>query len=370
MIGKEIKIPFFARSSIFLVGLLALIAILYLASNILIPLIFAIMFAIVLHPLVNFIVRFKVNRLLAIIITLLITVVVIAAFLGLMISQVSRFGETWPILVERFTSMIDQSITWASGYFDINPEKITVWISTTMRNLFNSSTAAIGQLLLNIGGILVVALIIPVYVFILLYYHPLLIEFIRRIFIKNDPTQVKEIVSQTKTVIQGYLIGLIIEAVIVAIMQTTVLFILGIDYAILLGILGALLNVIPYLGGIVAVAIPMMVAVATKDSAWYALYVMILYYIIQLIDNNFIVLKIVASKVKINALFSLLVVFIGNAIWGIPGMFLSIPLLAIVKVVFDHIEPLKAWGFLLGDTLPPILVIKPILKKLKIKLDD
>ncbi len=363
-------IPFFARSSIFLVGLLALIAILYLASNILIPLVFAIMFAIVLHPVVNFIVRLRVNRLLAIIITLLITVVVIAAFLGLMISQVSRFADTWPVLVERFTSIIDQSITWASGYFDINPEKITLWISTTLRNLFNSSTAAIGQLLLSIGGILVVALIIPVYVFILLYYHPLIIEFIHRIFLKNDPAQVKEIVSQSKTVIQGYLVGLIIEAFIVAIMQTTVLFILGIDYAILLGILGALLNVIPYLGGIVAVAIPMMVAVATKDSAWYALYVMILYYIIQLIDNNFIVLKIVASKVKINALFSLLVVFIGNALWGIPGMFLSIPLLAIVKVVFDRIDSLKAWGFLLGDTLPPILVIKPILKKLKIKLKD
>jgi predicted PurR-regulated permease PerM len=60
------------------------------------------------------------------------------------------------------------------------------------------------------------------------------------------------------------------------------------------------------------------------------------------------------------------VVIAGNALWGISGMFLSIPLLAIVKVIFDHIEPLKPWGFLLGDTMPPLLKIK--IKKLKINV--
>ena len=118
---------------------------------------------------------------------------------------------------------------------------------------------------------------------------------------------------------------------------------------------------------IVAVALPMIVALATKDSAWFAIYVLVIYYIIQLIDNNFIVPYIVASKVKINALFSIIVVLVGNAIWGIPGMFLSIPLLAIVKLIFDHIESMKPWGFLLGDTMPSILKIDPILKKLKSK---
>jgi predicted PurR-regulated permease PerM len=150
-------------------------------------------------------------------------------------------------------------------------------------------------------------------------------------------------------------------------MNSVGLLILGIDYAILLGILGALLNVIPYIGGIVAVALPMMIAVATKSTAWYAVWVLAVYYFIQLIDNNFIVPRIVASKVKINALFSIIVVLAGNALWGIPGMFLSIPLLAIVKLICDNIEPLKPWGFLLGDTMPSILKINPIFKKVKPK---
>ena len=115
-----------------------------------------------------------------------------------------------------------------------------------------------------------------------------------------------------------------------------------------------------------AVALPMMIAIATKSTAWYAVYVLIIYYFIQLVDNNYIVPKIVASKVKINALFSIIVVIAGNALWGIPGMFLSIPLLAIVKLIFDNIESLSPWGFLLGDTMPSLLKIKPIFHK-KIK---
>jgi predicted PurR-regulated permease PerM len=109
----------------------------------------------------------------------------------------------------------------------------------------------------------------------------------------------------------------------------------------------------------------MIVAIATKSSAWYALYVLIIYYFIQLIDNNYIVPKIVASKVKINALFSIIVVIAGNALWGISGMFLAIPLLAIVKLICDQLEPLKPWGVLLGNTMPPLLKINPIFNKEK-----
>jgi predicted PurR-regulated permease PerM len=110
-----------------------------------------------------------------------------------------------------------------------------------------------------------------------------------------------------------------------------------------------------------------MVALLTKPSPWYAFYVLVAYYIIQLIDNHYIVPYIVASKIKINALFSVIIVLVGNALWGIPGMFLSMPILAIIKLICDHIEPLKPWGFLLGDTMPPILKIKKIFSKIKSK---
>jgi len=275
-------------------------------------------------------------------------------------------------LVDKITDTINQTITWISGYFDINPQNIHNWILKTKGELLSNSNALIGQTILSVGNGLIVLFLIPVYVFIILFYQPLLLEFIRRVFVSSDQHQVSEIVSQTKSVIQRYLVGLVIEAVMVAILDIAALLVLGIEYAVLLGIIAALLNVIPYIGGLIAVALPMMIALATKSSAWYAFYVLVLYYIVQLIDNNIFVPLVVASKVKINALFSIIVVIAGNVLWGIPGMFLSIPLIAILKVIFDHIEPLKPWGFLLGDTMPTLLKIKPIFKKLKdisIKID-
>ncbi len=363
MTDDNLKFPLYAKGSILLVGLIALLAILYVAKGIIVPVVFAVIIAIVLHPVVNSLLRIKINRVVAILITILLTLLVIVSFGALIISQISRFSETLPKLVDEFTLALNQTITWASGYFEINPQKIHEWILKTQGELINTSTAAIGQTLVILGNGLVVLFLIPVYIFLILFYHPLLIEFIHRLFGTSNQGKVSEIVTQIKDVIQRYLTGLVIEAVLVATLYTIALLILGIDYALLLGIIGALINVIPYLGGIVGTALPMMVALATKSSIWPAVYVLVSFFFIQMIDNNYIVPKIVASKVKINALFSIIVVIAGNALWGIPGMFLSIPLLAIVKLIFDHIEPLKPWGFLLGDTMPQLIKIKTFFKK-------
>jgi predicted PurR-regulated permease PerM len=360
---EKLELPLYAKASIFIIGLVALFSIFYVAKGIILPIIFAIIIAIVLHPAVNFLILIKINRVVAILITILITVMVIVSFGTLIISQVSRFSETLPVLADKFALTLNQTITEASQYFEINPQKIQDWILKAQSELINISSAAIGQTLVILGNGLVVVFLLPVYIFLILFYQPILIEFIRRLFGTSDQSQVSEIVTQVKTVIQRYLIGLVIEAAIVATLYTITLLALGVDYALLLGILGALINLIPYLGGIVGTALPMIVALATKSSPWTAVYIMIIYFVIQLIDNNFLVPKIVASKVKINALFSIIVVIAGNALWGIPGMFLSIPLLAIVKLIFDHIEPLKPWGFLLGDTMPPLIKIKTIFKK-------
>ena len=365
MINKDIKLPFYAKVSIFIIGLFTLFAILYIAQGIIIPLVFALIISIVLHPVVNFFVRIRINRIVAIIITLLLTFIVIAAFVALLFSQAVKFSESWPVIVDKFTVILNQSTTSIADYLGVNPQNISDWISKTKSELINNSASAIGQTIVSLGGGLVILFLIPTYVFIILFYEPLLIEFIHKISNKNNKNQVNEIVTQTKTVIQRYLIGLTIETVIVAVLNSAGLFILGIDYAIMIGIIGALLNLIPYIGGLVAVALPMIVALVTKESMWYPIYVLAIYYFIQIIDNNYIVPYVVSSKVKINALFSIIVVIVGNALWGISGMFLSIPLIAIVKLIFDHIEPLKPWGFLLGDTMPPLLKIKPVLLKIK-----
>jgi predicted PurR-regulated permease PerM len=364
---EGLKLPFYAKVTIFLIGAIAFFAILYIAKNILIPVVFATIIAIVLSPLVGFFSKFGINRVVAITLTLLLTFFVIFAIGSLLISRAIKFSESVPVLVDKFTLISNQTINDASAYFDWDPQKIHAWITKTQSEIISMSTAAIGQSLVIAGSILVVLFLLPVYIFLILFYQPLLLEFVWRLFGKDNQSDVKEIVTQIKTVIRRYLTGLLIEAVIVAILDTAALLILGIEYALILGIIGALLNIIPYIGGLVAVALPMIVALVTKSTPMYALYVLAAYYLIQLIDNNYIVPIIVSSKVKINALFSIIVVIAGNALWGIPGMFISIPVLAIVKLICDHIESLKPFGFLLGDTMPPLLKIDSILKKIKRK---
>jgi len=348
------KISFTYRTGIFVIGLVALLALLYVARGIIVPFIFAVIIAIVLHPIVLFFVRKKINRLISIIITLFFSFVIVTSLALLLASQIARFGESWPLLIEKVTLASDDFIVWLAGYLDINQQSIRDWLADIKPELMGMSGEAFSKTLMDIGNSIVVVLLIPVYVFMLLFYQPILIEFFRRLFGSDNKSKVNEIITQIKTVIQQYLVGLVIEILLVAALEIIALLLLGIEYALLLGIIGALLNLIPYIGGLVAVALPMMVALVTKTSPWYAFYVLVIYYAIQLIDNNYIVPKIVASKVKINALFSILAVLVGNVIWGIPGMFLSIPLLAIMKLISDHIESLKPWGFLLGDTMPPI----------------
>ncbi|OGS69863.1 MAG: AI-2E family transporter [Flavobacteria bacterium RIFCSPLOWO2_12_FULL_35_11] len=366
--NESFNLPFYVKTTILLIGIFAFVSMLYIAQDIIVPLIFSVMIAILLYPIVNFFVRMKINRVIAIIFTLFLTILITASLTAFLFNQANIFADSWPIMIEKFSDSLNEFTQWGSHYFDLNQWKVNRWVKNAKADSLTISSAEVGQTMFALGNSIIVMLLVPVYVFLLLYYKKLIIEFIHRVFVSSDQNQISKIISETKTVIQRYLAGLVIEAIIVAILNTAALFALGIEYAILLGIIGALLNVIPYIGGLVAVALPMAVALATKTSGMYALYVLGIYYIIQLIDNNLIVPLVVSSKVKINALFAIIVVFAGNALWGISGMFLSIPLLAIIKVIFDHIEPLKPWGFLLGDTMPENPIIRPIIKKIKNKI--
>jgi predicted PurR-regulated permease PerM len=267
-------------------------------------------------------------------------------------SQINSFAEASPRYKEKLDGLLKQTIAWVSAQVNIAPEKLTGWLAYAHSEVMKNSGAILGQTLSTVGGFVLGTVLLPVYVIMILWYQPLLREFFRRAFVRDNQGTVSEVLIEAETLIQSYFIGLLLEFAIIATLDSIGLLILGIDYAILLGIIGALLNVIPLIGGVTTVALSMMVALVTKDSPSYALLVMVMFVVIQFFDNHFIIPKVVASKVKLNALISVIVVLAGGALWGILGMFLSIPLSAIAKVICDRIEPLKPWGFLLGDNMP------------------
>jgi len=260
------------------------------------------------------------------------------------------FSRSFPEFKVKLDLANEQLVNWASHKLGYRPSKINKWISETQSQAISSY--ANGETLSQLGQFTITVVLIPVYLFMMLYYKSLLLEFIRKLFRSEHHSAVVEVLANSKNIIQSYLVGLFFEMLIMAVLNSAGLLILGIDYAIILGILCAVLNVIPYIGGVVATLLPMIIAFVTKDSLLYPVLVLVITIVIQFIDNNLIVPKIVASRVQINALISVIVVLIGGAIWGVAGMFLSIPLIAILKVIFDHIEPMKPWGFLFGNMVP------------------
>lgn len=353
MIDTTKKLPIYAKLSLISMGLIAFFYMLYVGQDILVPLIFATIIAILLNPVVNFLCRKGMNKVVAIMIVLTTALVTVAALMYFIGSQVSMFSETVPQLKQKIALIFNDTIDWVSQKFNVGKPKIAAWVDKTKVEGMDNSSAVIGETLGTIGGVLILVFLLPVYTFMILFYKPLLLEFIAKLFQRDKHKVVAEVLMETKVLIQSYLVGLLLEAALVATLNTAALLIIGIKYALLIGFIGALLNIIPYIGGLVAIAIPMVLAIATKEPI-DALWVFIAYIIVQFIDNNLFVPKIVASKVKINALVSIIVVLIGGALWGVSGMFLSIPLTAIIKVICDRIETLESFGFLLGDNQPDI----------------
>lgn len=347
------KVPVYLKMSQIIMGLLAFFYILYIGQNIIIPFILATIVAMLLNPIVNYLMSKKINKILAIALSILLAAIVIGSVLFFIGSQLVMFSDSAPQFKQKFDEFAQQIINWVSQTFNLSKPKIQEGIEKLKNEGLKNGSAVITTTLGAMGNFFTLFILMPVYIFLILFYKPLLLEFIAMLFHGDKKKIVEEVLYETKSLIQSYLIGLLIEAVIVAALISTGLLVMGIQYAVLMGIIAALMNLIPYIGNLIAMVFPITMALTTKEPS-YALWVIVLFSVVQFVDNNLIVPRIVASKVNLNALVSIIVVLIGGALWGVGGMFLSIPLTAILKVIFDRIDNLKPFGFLIGDNQPRV----------------
>ena len=346
------KIPFLIKASQLIIGLYFLISMLIMAEGIIVPVIFACLLAILFSPIVNFLALKKIPRLIAIIGVLLLAIIVTAGLITLIAMQAKRFGMAWPHLVDKLQQLLDHFVAWVSLHFNVSTPDIYAWINNKKGELLNKSTSLIGGTINSVGGFFAKAVLVPVYVFMLLFYHPHIIAFVHQLFGADNDVQVGEILNSTKGIIKSYLVGLFTDFFIIAVLDSVAFLILGINYAILFGVVAACLNALPFIGNIIAVTLFVSLILLSK-SPIYVLYYLLMHIAIQFTDNHLIIPKIVGSKVKLNALICLIAIFAGGGLWGVPGMFLAIPLTAIIKMIFDHVDSLKPWGFLLGETIEP-----------------
>jgi predicted PurR-regulated permease PerM len=206
----------------------------------------------------------------------------------------------------------------------------------------------VGSTVSSLSNTLLYAILIPIYTFLLLLYRGLVVRFLIRSFQDQHTPKVYDILGKTRHVIKNYIVGLMIEMAIVAFLNCTLFFIIGVKYALLLGVIGALLNLIPYLGIFTALILSVLITFTTNTPT-VVLELAIAMVGVHLVDSNILLPRVVGSKVRINAMATILGVVVGEMLWGIPGMFLAVPIVAILKVIVDGVDSLNAWGILLGD---------------------
>jgi len=344
------KYPFYVRATIILLGLILFSYAMANLRDILIPFSFALFLGILLNPLMERLMGWRVPRVAAITIALLVAVLVIGGVWYFLATQMMHFTSQVPALEKKLDALVSKLQQDLASKVPL--ERQNQYIAEAKAGI----KPLIGQTLGSVVGTLTTALLLPVYTFLLLYYKNLILNFLYEIFAKENEEEVRAVLRQTRGAIQSYMFGLLIEGLIVASLNTLALVILGVPYAVLLGVLGAILNVLPFIGGILAILLPVIVVTIDKDGFSTQIWVCISYMIIQFTDNHFLIPYIVSAKVRINALISIVAVLLGGAVWGLSGMFLSIPFIGVLKIIFDRIPEMKPWGRLLGDETPAKLV--------------
>jgi len=345
---KKIAAPFYEKLSLVLVGFIALGYLLILSKDLADPLVFGLLFAILLLPVCNFFERkFKLHRSAASAVSIILLIAFIVGILYLVGSQISKLADDWPMLKKQVGQSIEDLRLWVQGAFHINMEKQMDYVHDATNKIMSSSSEVIGTTFGAVSSLLLFYVFILIFTFLILFYRRLLLRFLLWVFTDDHSATVLDIVENVQKILRKYIIGLLLEMLIVSIVACTAFWFIGIKYAVLLGLIVGLFNIVPYVGIFSALFLSALITFATgspKDAAWVVASVVA----IHLIDSNVLLPTVVGSKVRLNALISFVGIIVGEMIWGLSGMFLAIPVIAILKIVFDRIESLKPWGFLLG----------------------
>jgi len=296
--------------------------------------------------------KLKLPRSVSTIVSVMMMLIILTGMIYFFGSQISSFSKDLPHLSKQFNLVFHNLQNWVSQTFNVKIDEQFDYLDQGLAKLLSSSGVILGFTFgvfsTSLGFL---AFFILFFVFIL-NYRRILNNFIVNVFNEKHKVSVQEVVSEVRIMTKRYIIGLCLQVIIVSVLATTVLTILGVKYAILLGVLTGLLNVIPYIGIAISLLISCFIAFATGTVST-CVYVAIGYVIVHAIDGNIVLPFVVGSKVKINALFSFIGILLGEHLWGISGMFLCIPAIAIIKIIFERVDGLKPWGKLLGEEEKP-----------------
>ena len=347
---KEMSIT--VRRSIELLGLCAVGVIIVTGQAVIMPLLMAFFIAILLLPLFRFFRKIHIPEVIAIVLCIATLFVVIGGIITLLSSQIAVLVNDIDPIKKNITIHWNNISAWISTKLHYTAGEQLVMLRKQGENMGENVAGYFRNFFVSLSGVFVFLGLLPIYIFLILFYRHLLLRFVYLWYNEKEHPKVQEAVRETEVIIKYYLVGILIQIAYLIILVGGILFVFGIKHAILIGVTFAILNLIPYLGPLVGNFVGVLLTLTTSQEMWQIWFVLGVIAFVQFLDNNILMPRIVGSKVKVNALVSIVSIIVGGAMAGVSGMFLSIPVMAVLKILFDKSNKLSQWGVLLGDERP------------------
>lgn len=346
------ELPLTVRRSIELLGLFILGTLIVVGQSVLAPILMAFFISIVLLPVFRFFRKRKFPEVLAIAMSLLLLIVIMFLIGWFFSSQVSRLVSDFPLIRQNVTVHLNSLSVWINTKTHFSTERQMQVLDEQSKKFMDTAGGVLSGAFASLTSIFIFVGLLPIYIFLMLFYKNLLLRFVFLWFEPKSHEKVKEVMKEIQVIIKSYLIGLLIQISYITILLGGILMIIGIKHALLIGVIFAILNLIPYVGALIGNIIGVLLTITSSQEVWPIFAVLGTIAFVQFLDNNILMPRIVGSKVKINALATIIGVIIAGSMAGITGMFLSLPIIAVLKIVFDRSEGFKQWGVLLGDEKP------------------
>ncbi len=328
--------------------------ILYFGRDLFIPISYALLISFILYPFCRWLERRGIGKGLSIFIGLLLLSLLIVSVLVLMTYQFSLFIQQWPDIQHKLQQLADSTSLYFVEKYAITKEQQDVW----MNEVSNGSVSYLVNVIKNtLSASLhssVVLILIPLYAALFLYYRNLLIQAIAYVFPGEKKEETKRILYLSVDAYYNFIKGMAIVYLIVGMLNSIGLLILGIPYAFFFGFITSILTFIPYVGIIIGSLLPIAMAWITYNSIWYPLGVILIFVFVQYLEANVIFPLAVSNRLSINPMATIMAITLGGIFWGVSGMILFVPFLAILKLIADRHPSMRLLSLLAGkETVSP-----------------
>lgn len=344
------KLPPYVKAVFISLLIIIIIFFMIMAKQILVPLLVSGYIAMLMTSFCNRLERFKLPRSLSAFIALLLIIMLISGILFFIFIQLKGFtNDVEANMGENLNNFAIKINTWFDSTFGFDIGMGNGFEIEKIVAMIESGNTNISELLMMTLGTLSNIILLPVFIFFLLIYRDHLLVFVTKVFENQRNKVLMEHIVSIRKIVHAYIVGAGKVMLILGIVNTAVLFALGIKHAIFFGMIAGLLNIIPYVGPFMGALMPFFFALLTKDNLFYPFAVVVSFTLIQFAESSFLTPKITGANVSLNAFITFLGLLIGGAIWGVVGMILIIPTIAILKKLFELSPETEPYAYLFGE---------------------